>query len=145
MENSRVTTYILDRGVRVYAVLTSTNYCISELVPGGLEIPCRVEIYMPSTAKKRELIGIHDKYVDTLYYRREETYIAGSFVESSAGIETMQTNNSKGRETKKRKNNETANASSSKDIRAFFEKRRTVSITKKVDFSKSVVELSDDE
>ena len=89
MENSRVTTYILDRGVRVYAVLTSTNYCISELVQGGLEIPCRVEIYMPSTAKKRELIGIHDKYVDTLYYRREETYIAGSFVESSAGIETM--------------------------------------------------------
>ena len=145
MENSRVTKYILDRGARVYAVLTSTNYCVSPLVQGGLEIPCRVEIHMPSTVKNRELIGIYEKYVDTLYYQREETNIAGSFVESSAGIETMETNNSKGRESKKRKNNETTNASSSKDIRAFFEKRRTVSITKKVDFSKNVVELSDDE
>jgi len=44
MENSRVTKYILDRGARVYAVLTSTNYCVSPLVQGGLEIPCRVEI-----------------------------------------------------------------------------------------------------
>lgn len=145
MENSRVTKYILDRGARVYAVLTSTNYCVSPLVQGGLEIPCRVEIHMPSTVKNRELIGIYEKYVDTLYYQREETNIAGSFVESSAGIETMETNNSKGRESKKRKNNETTNASSSKDIRAFFEKRRTVSSTKKVDVPKNVVELSDDE
>ena len=145
MENSQVTKYILDRGARVYAVLTSTNYCVSLLVPGGLEIPCRVEIHMPSTVKNRELIGIYEKYVDTLYYQREETNIAGSFVESSPGIETMETNNSKGRESKKRKNNETTNASSSKDIRAFFEKRRTVSRTKNVDVPKNVLELSDDE
>ena len=57
----------------------------------------------------------------------------------------METNNSKGRESKKRKNNETTNASSSKDIRVFFEKRRTVSSMKKVDIPKNVVELSDDE
>ena len=145
MENSRVTKYILDRGAHVYAVLTSTNYCVSPLVQGGLEIPCGIEIHMPSTVKNWELVGIYEKYVDTLYYQREKTNIAGSFVESSAGIETMETNNSKGRESKKRKNNETTNASSSKDIRAFFEKRRTVSSTKKVDVPKNVVELSDDE
>ena len=145
MENSRVTKYILDRGPHEYAVLTSTNYCVSPLVQGGLEIPCHVEIHMPSTVKYRELIRIYEKYVDTLYYRREEKNIAGSFVESSAGIETMETNNSKGRESKKRKNNKTTNASSSKDKRAFFEKRRTVSSTKKVDVRKNVVELSDDE
>ena len=91
----RFTKYILDRGARVYAVLTSTNYCVSPLVQGGLEIPCRVEIHMPSTVKNRELIGIYEKYFDTLYYQREETNIAGSLVESSAGIETMETNNSK--------------------------------------------------
>ena len=143
MENSRVTKYVLDRGACVYAVLTSTNYCVWSLVQGGLEIPCRVEIHMPSTVKNWELIRIYEKYVDTLYYQREETNIAGSFVESSAGIETMETNNSKGRESKKQKNNETTNASSSKDIRVFFEKRRTVSSMKKVDIPKNVVELSD--
>ena len=58
MENSRVTKYILDRGADVYAVLTSTNYCVLPLVQGRLEIPCRVEIHLPSTAKNRELIGI---------------------------------------------------------------------------------------
>ena len=145
MENSRVTNYILDRGAHVYPVLTSTNYCVLPLVQGGLEIPCRVEIHMPSTVKNRELIRIYEKYIDTLYYQREETNITGSFVESSTGTEIMETNNSKGRESKKRKNNETTNASSSKDIRAFFEKRRTVSSTKKVDVPKNVVKLSDDE
>ena len=50
---------------------------------------------MPSTVKNRELIGIYEKYFDTLYYQREETNIAGSLVESSAGIETMEINNSK--------------------------------------------------
>ena len=61
---------------------------------------------MPSTVKNRELIGICGKYVHKLYYQREETNIAGLFVESSVGIEKMKTNNSKGRESKKRKNNE---------------------------------------
>ena len=58
----------------------------------------------------------------------------------------METNNSKWwRESKKQKNNETTNAYSSKDIRAFFEKHRTVSCTKKVDVPKNFVELSDKE
>ena len=106
MENSRVTKYIVDRGACAYAVLTSTNYCVSPLVQGGLEIPCRVEIHMLSTVKNRELIGIYGKYVHKLYYQREETNIAGLFVESSVGIEKMETNNSKGRESKKQKNSE---------------------------------------
>ena len=76
---------------------------------------------------------------------QEETNIAGSFVGSSADIETMETNNSKGRESKKRRNNETSNASLSKDIRVFFEKRKTAPSTKKVDVPENVVELSDDD
>ena len=100
---------------------------------------------MPSTLKNRELIRIYEQYVDTLYYQREETNIAGSFLESGSS-KTMEIDNSDNRETKKRKNaNETTNNSSSKDIRTFFEKRRTVSSTKNVDASKTVVELSDDE
>ena len=91
---------------------------------------------MSSTVKNRELIGIYEKYVDTLYYQRQDTNIAESFVESSAGIGTMETNNSKGRESKKRKNNETTNASSSKDIRAFFENVEQFQVQKKLTFPK---------
>ena len=53
MENSRALKFLLDRRARVRAVLTSTNYCISPLVQGGLEIPCRVEKSMPSTKKEQ--------------------------------------------------------------------------------------------
>ena len=42
MEISRVAKFILDRGARVYVILTSTNYCKSSLVQGGLEIPCHM-------------------------------------------------------------------------------------------------------
>ena len=35
MENSRAIKFLLDRGARVNAVLTSTNYCVSPLVQGG--------------------------------------------------------------------------------------------------------------
>ena len=44
MENSRAIKFLLDRGARVFATLTSTNYCVSPLVQVGLEIPCRAEI-----------------------------------------------------------------------------------------------------
>ena len=52
MANSHVTKYIVDRGARVYAILTSTNYCVSPLVQGDLQIPCRFEIHMSATVKK---------------------------------------------------------------------------------------------
>ena len=80
MENSRATKYLLDRGARVVATLTSTNYCVSPLVQGGLEIPCRVKIFMVPTLKSRELIGIYCNYDDVLYYEREESNIVGSFI-----------------------------------------------------------------
>ena len=103
MENSRVTKYILDRGARVSAVLTSTNYCLSPLVQGVLEIPCCIEIHMPSTVKNGELIRIYEKYVHTLYYQREETNIVGSFAESRANIETMETNSQKEKNQRNRR------------------------------------------
>ena len=136
MENSRVTKYILDRGAHEYAVLTSTNYCVSPLVQGGLEIPCHVEIHMPSTVKYRELIRIYEKYVDTLYYRRDEKNIAGSFVESSAGIETMETNNSKGRESKKRKNNETTKLLHQRTTELSLKNVEQFQVRKKLTFAK---------
>ena len=130
MENSRVTT-----------VLTSTNYCVSPLVQGGLEIPCRVEIHMPSTVKNRQLIQIYETFVDTLYYQREEKNIAGSFVDNNADKE-METTSKK--ETIKRKSSEKT-ASTTKDIRSFFQKRRTVSSTETAKNSDNIIEINDDD
>ena len=77
MENSRATKFLLDRGVRVVSILTLTNYCVSLLVKGGLEIPCRVELYMSPTVKNKQLIDIYRNYVDLLYYEREISSTVG--------------------------------------------------------------------
>ena len=58
MENSPATKFFLDRSARVVSVLTSTNYCVSPLVKGGLEIPSRVEIYMSPRVKRKQLVDI---------------------------------------------------------------------------------------
>ena len=86
MENSRAIKFLLDRGARVFATLTSTNYCVSPLVQGGLEIPCRFEIFMSPTVKNNELIVIFRKYVDVLYYEREDSNTVGSFVEKEEDV-----------------------------------------------------------
>ena len=51
MEISHPTKYLLDRGARITATLTSTYYYTSPLVQGGLEIPCLLKIFMPPTVK----------------------------------------------------------------------------------------------
>ena len=62
MENSRAKTFLLDRGTRVIAKLTSCNYSILSLVQRGLETPCRVETYMASTLKNKHLINIYEQH-----------------------------------------------------------------------------------
>ena len=39
MELSRITKFLIDRGLKVEAQLSSTNYRRSPLIQGGLEIP----------------------------------------------------------------------------------------------------------
>ena len=90
MENSWAIKFLLDRGARVFATLTSTNYCVSPLVQGGLEIPCRVEIFMSPTIKNNELIDIFRKYMDVLYYEREDSNMVGSFVEKEEDVSERQ-------------------------------------------------------
>ena len=53
IKNSKVIKFLLDRGARGRAVLVLTNYCLSPLVQGALEIPCRVEISMPPTKRTK--------------------------------------------------------------------------------------------
>ena len=49
MKNPRVTKYLMDRGARFTVVFTSSQYCVSPLVQGRLEIPCEIGICLPPT------------------------------------------------------------------------------------------------
>ena len=80
MEISRATKFLLDRGASVFVKLTSTNYCVSPLVQGGLEIPCHVEILMTPTLKNKEIIDVYKDMVDLCYDSREKDSIVGSFL-----------------------------------------------------------------
>ena len=119
-----------------------TNYCVSSLVQGGLEIPCRIEIHLPPTVKNKELIRIYESYVDTLYYQREEANIAK--FQSAANNKEIKQNGRKKTATK----NENQNGI--KDIRSFFVKagnsprtHKTQQTDSNKNFKNDVVELSD--
>ena len=98
---------------------------------------------MPATVKNKGLMKICETYVDILYYQREETYIAGTFIDGDSEIEKNDKDCRKKTQSKQRKDEEVY-GTSSRDIRIFFEKRGTVSSTK-TSTPKNVVELSDDE
>ena len=55
-EISRPTKYLIDRGAKVTAKLSSTNYRKSPLFQGGLEIPCIVTVSLPASIKGHMLI-----------------------------------------------------------------------------------------
>ena len=54
---SQFTKYLLDYWVIVTVKLTSTHYCRSVLVQGGLEIPCMVKAKMIATEKNRCILA----------------------------------------------------------------------------------------
>ena len=56
-ELSQIAKFILNRGVKVIATLTSTNFCRSHLVQGGLEIACKVTVKIPAAIKKPHDFG----------------------------------------------------------------------------------------
>ena len=49
MEISRVTKFFIDRGAAATAELTSEYYRRSPLIPGGLEIPCKITTKISGT------------------------------------------------------------------------------------------------
>ena len=80
MEISRPTKFLLDRAATIFVELTSTNYCVSPLVQGGLEIPCIVRILMAPTVKNRQIVDIYKDMVDLHYDTREKDSTAGSYL-----------------------------------------------------------------
>ena len=145
MENSRATKFLLARGAKVIAVLTSTNYCVSPLVQGGLEIPCRVEISMPPTVKNKKIIEIYKEMVDFLYYERETTMTVGTFlVTEDEETHPLPTQPKFKKKKPKAKVKDSQIVSTEKDIRLFFKKRVVESTQREPIHDKDdVVELSD--
>ena len=120
MENSRATKFLLDRVVRVVSVLTLTNYCVSPLVQGGLEVPCRVDTYMSPTVKNKQLIDMYLNYMDLLYYNRGLSNTLGSFLVGEES-ETPGSSKSSIRKDENNKNTEKKQIKSChKDIRLLF-------------------------
>ena len=89
METSRATKFLLERGAKAFIKLHSTNYCVSPLVQGGLEIPCRVEIQMPLTLNNREIIDLYKNMIDFSYDIREKDFVVGSFLSRNEEVESI--------------------------------------------------------
>ena len=93
METSRVAKYLMDRGARFTVVLTISQYCVSPLVQGGLKILCEVRIYLPPTKKNNELVGIYNNLIQPQIYPRPESFMIGSFLQTSTEVSTPLTAN----------------------------------------------------
>ena len=78
-EISPITNFLLDCGTKFRFTLTSTNYCRSPLVQGGLEIPCK----LPATVKIDMILGRYKELVRELYCKPKE--VRGSFLALTTG------------------------------------------------------------
>ena len=57
-----IVSIILQRGALINATLSSTSYRRSPSVQGGMEIPCRVSVWMPETLKNRAIVEKYKEY-----------------------------------------------------------------------------------
>ena len=77
---SRSTKYLIDRGAKVTAKLSSIHYRRSLLYQEGLEIPCEVTVTIPASIKGHLLMQRYEKMVHELYCEPKNETIMGSFV-----------------------------------------------------------------
>ena len=112
-EISRVTKFLLDRGARMTAILTSVNYRRSLLVQGGLEIPCRVKITMANTKKCDQILDRYLDLISTLYTEPNPPLILGDDLVMAEYPESA-------KKTEKIKISKPKETSRSMDIRKFF-------------------------
>ena len=77
---SRITKFILDRGAKVTATLTSTNFCRSPLVHGALEIACEVTVKISAAIKNQMISDRFKELVNDYYTEPTDEEILGSFL-----------------------------------------------------------------
>ena len=80
-EISRPTKYLIDRGAKITAKLSSIHYRRSPLFP-GLEIACEVTVTIPASIKGHLLMQHYEKMVHELYCEPKNETIMGSFIEN---------------------------------------------------------------
>lgn len=67
LEMSRITKYIMDREAVVTAIITSDRYRRSPLVQGGLEVPCRIRVTLPTSVLNCRLMDRYASLHGDLY------------------------------------------------------------------------------
>ena len=118
-----LTKFLLERGARVSAKLSSTNYRRSPLVQGRLEIPCIVTVSMPGTIINQLLMEKYKQLVETLYAEPNEEKILGSFL-TPDNSNDIWTGPSPVKKKKKEKEISKARDLNQKDIRKFLNLRQ---------------------
>ena len=132
LEISRAKKFLLDRGATAFIKLYLTNYCVSPLVQGGLEIPCRVEIQMPPTLKNREIIDLYKSMISLSYDSRDKDFVVGPFLSTNEEVESTLTACSSSVSKKKKIGKENPQHKKSA-IRSFFHVASIVSSTSRKD------------
>ena len=79
-EVSRITKFIIDRGAIVTVLLTGTHYRRLPLVKGGLEIPCKVSVWMRGTCANLLLLERYKQLSEELYLEPKEEKSLSSFL-----------------------------------------------------------------
>ena len=79
-EISGTTKYLIDRGEKITAKLSSIHYRRSSLFQGGLEISCEVTVTIPGSMKGHLLMQRNEKMVHELYCEPKNETIIGSII-----------------------------------------------------------------
>ena len=140
MEISRITKFLIDRGARIQATLTSTHYRRSPLVRGGLEIPCEITVQITNGDHRKELLERYEILLNDLYLEPVTDVVVGCFLEVETILEAPEAQNVV---TKKKKVESKDKVKvKSKDIRSMF-----TNVSKEIEVSNAetqhVIEISD--
>lgn len=145
MEISRVTKFIIDRGAKVSAKLTSINYRRSPLVQGGLEIPCLVTVTMSGTIINGLIMDRYKQIVNERYIEPKEEEIIGTFLHMDVIAEVTLDATPVGPIEPKKKKKKVKKDNGTNDIRTFFTgKKKKQPLTKKTSLANMNNQLKDD-
>ena len=136
MELSRITKFLIDRGAKVEAQLSSANYWRSPLIQGGLEISCGIIVTMPGTIDNQLISEKYKKLVCEKYAEPKEEVIIGSFLErnviAQTGPSTIQNQQKTNIPTNNKKKADKKKPVSSYNIRSLLSDARPNIIKKKI-------------
>ena len=114
---SRITKFMFDRGAKITAILSSTNYRRSPLVQGGLGIACEITVKMPATIKSHVILDRYKELINDYYSEPRDEEILGSFLAIDSHGPPGRPKEATSERKKKKRSNPERNLP---DIRAMF-------------------------